>query len=54
MKFEFPPSKFITTPDRYLISFSIIDFTKLPISSGFPSLFIGSVSANSAILLTNS
>ena len=54
MKFEFAPSKLITEPERYLISFSMIDFTKLPISSGFPSRFIGSVFAYSSTLSISS
>ena len=54
MKFEFAPSKLITEPERYLILFSTIDFTKLPISSGFPNLFIGSVFAYSSTSSTNS
>jgi len=45
---EFAPSKLITAPERYLMSCSTMDFTKLPISSGFPSLFIGRVLANAS------
>ena len=54
MKSEFAPSKLITEPERYLILFSTIDFTKLPISSGFPNRFIGSVFAYSFTSSTNS
>ena len=44
----------MTTPDRYLISFSTIDFTKFPISLGSPSLFIGNDFSYSSIFSTNS
>ena len=54
IKLEFEPSKLITAPERYFISFSIIDPTKLPISLGSPNLFIGKLSAYSPTSLTNS
>ena len=54
MKLEFEPSKLITAPERYFISFSIMDATKLPISWGSPNLFIGKLSAYSPTSLTNS
>ena len=54
MKLELEPSKLITAPERYFISFSIMDATKLPISCGSPNLFIGNLSAYSPTSSTNS
>ena len=36
------------------MSFSTMELTKFPISSGFPNLFIGKLSAYSSTLSTNS
>ena len=54
MKFEFEPSKLITVPERYFISFSTMEPTKLPISFGSPNLFIGKLSAYAPTSPTNS
>ena len=51
---ELAPSKLITTPERYLILFWIINFTKFPISSGSPNLFMGNNFINSSIFSINS
>ena len=54
IKLEFEPSKLITAPERYFISFSTMELTKLPISSGSPNLSIGKLSVYSPTLSTNS
>ena len=54
IKFEFEPSKFMTAPERYFISFLTIELTKFPISSGLPNRFIGKPLANSSTFSTNS